>query len=421
MTDQPSSHKLFIPSVSTTYTLELTSKCNNTCVGCGNVFSRNWGEMPPERWAALLGKLQPHLVNVRVTGGEPTLHRQFPQLIQLIDRLDVPFVLFSNAVWPDRQKIIQVLLACHNLDGVLVSLHGKDNASHRQFVECNSFERTVQSIKEATQVGLRVDTNTILTRVNFRDIEAIVQLSLGLGSSSVAFNRYYGAPLTITTLSDAELSGAIGSIHTLKAQGMPVRFNNNVPACFSGRPSKSCPAGITHCTIDPLGNVRPCNHTAVTFGNLFEYSIRELWSSERASWWRNLIPEPCYQCAEFDRCRGGCKAMALQLKQEQDPLMCKPLAERLEQSSPRRLALYEEAVPLKNFVLRREDFGLLLVNRSCVLPVGVAAGPLLESLGEAYSLRVIKQRFGQKGLDFVGLLYQAGLVRMETPEEIEAK
>ncbi len=413
MAERPRGHKLYVPTVPTTYTLELTSYCNNACVGCGNVFSRDLGEMPAARWVSLLDRLRPHLLNIRVTGGEPTLHRHFPRIVEAIDRLDVPFVLFSNGVWEDRREIIQLLSDCRNLDGVLVSLHGRDHRSHRQFVGRDSFEQTVGSIRQAAQAGLLINTNTVFTRANFRNVEEIVQLSLGLGSGFVAFSRYYGSPNPVTALSDDEFRLAVASVHALKARGMPVRFNNNVPACFSGYPSKSCPAGITHCTIDPLGNVRPCNHVSVTFGNLFDCSIEEMWRSESARRWRGLIPQPCFQCAEFHRCRGGCKAMALRSDSGQDPLMRCPLAENLQQEAPRKLQLYEESAPVKNFDIRREEFGLLLVNRSRVLPVALAAEPLLDMLDGNHSLRKIKRQFGQEGLDFVGHLYVNGLIRLD--------
>jgi radical SAM protein with 4Fe4S-binding SPASM domain len=393
--------------------LELTSYCSNACVGCGNVFSRDLGEMPAVRWVSLLDRLRPHLLNIRVTGGEPTLHRDFPRIVEAIDRLDVPFVLFSNGVWEDRQEIIGLLSDCRNLDGVLVSLHGRDNRSHRQFVGRDSFEQTVRSIRRAAQAGLLINTNTVFTRANFGDVEEIAQLSLGLGSGLVAFSRHYGPVNPVTALSDDELRMAVASVHALTARGMRVRFNNNVPACFSGYPGKSCPAGITHCTIDPLGNVRPCNHVSVTFGNLFNRSIEEMWHSEPARQWRGLIPQPCFQCAEFHRCRGGCKAMALGSARGRDPLMRGPLAERLQQQAPRKLRLYEKSAPVRNFDIRREDFGLLLVNRSRVLPVTLSAEPLLNTLDGNHSLRAIERHFGQEGLDFIGQLYVNGLIRLD--------
>jgi len=410
MTEQSSSHRLYVPQAPTTYTLELTSYCNNACVGCGNVFSRGLGEMPVERWVSLLDRLHPYLDNIRVTGGEPTLHRQFSPIIRAIDRLEVPFVLFSNGVWESRQEMFSLLLGCSNLDGVLISLHGQNNSSHRQFVGHDSFEETVVSIREATQAGLSVNTNTVLNRANYRDVEEIAYFALGLGAGSVAFSRYYGAPTPVTALNDDELLYAIKSVHTLKARNVPVRFNNNVPACFTGYASKSCPAGITHCTIDPLGNVRPCNHAPVIFGSLFEHSIEVLWHSEQACWWRDLIPDACYRCAEFDSCRGGCKATALQLGQGQDPLMRSPLVKGLRQDIPRKVTLYEQAVPIRNFRIHEEKFGFWLVNRSRTLAVGPDFRQLLGLLDGVHSLRMIQHLCGQDALNLVGRLYVEGLV-----------
>jgi hypothetical protein len=93
--------------------------------------------------------------------------------------------------------------------------------------------------------------------------------------------------------------------------------------------------------------------------------------------------------------------------------MRRPLVEKLKRDVPRKLALYEKAMPLKNFVRLEEDFGFMLVNRSRVLPVDFAAEPLLDSLDGTHSLRTIEQQYGQEGLNFVGLLYREGLVRFD--------
>jgi hypothetical protein len=73
---------------------------------------------------------------------------------------------------------------------------------------------------------------------------------------------------------------------------------------------------------------------------------------------------------------------------------------------------FSGAIPHKDLVTRREEFGLLLINRSRVLAVGRAAESLLDMLDGTHSLRAIERQFGQEGLDFVGLLYQAGLVHL---------
>jgi radical SAM protein with 4Fe4S-binding SPASM domain len=74
----------------------------------------------------------------------------------------------------------------------------------------------------------------------------------------------------------------------------------------------SCAAGTdrAYYTIDPLGNVRPCNHTPTILGNLFQESFAELIAPERLAPFVLARPPFCDPCALRDVCQGGCKAAA---------------------------------------------------------------------------------------------------------------
>jgi len=399
-----------VPATPTTYTLELTSRCNSACTGCGNVFDRTLGEMAFERWRSILVQLKPHLVNLRLTGGEPTLYPQFAELTRFIDSLGVPFVIFSNGLWSQRDETLAVLLECNNLDGLLISLHGHTAQAHQAFAGVDSFDRVAGTIRLAAEAGLNTNTNTVLTRDNHQAIPAIVSLSGKLGARFAAFSRYYGAPVPVTDLTEDEFRTAAETIQRLRDQGLPVQFNNSVPSCFGRLPTKSCPAGITHCTIDPLGRVRPCTHAPHILGDLSAEPIAEIWHNEAARRWRDLIPDTCHACAEFVRCRGGCKAMAYHLRQSHDPLIRRPLQEPLRCASPGRMQLYSGARPEPNFTLREEAFGYLLINRNQIIPVRRETRPLLDALDGATTLSQIEQDFGSAGLEFVAHLFNKGLV-----------
>jgi radical SAM protein with 4Fe4S-binding SPASM domain len=330
----------------------------------------------------------------------------------LIDGLGVPFVLFSNGLWSDPDGKLKLLLGCANLDGVLISLHGCDRASHRAFAGVDSFNRVATTIRQAAQAGLAINTNTVLTRYNYQHIPEIVTLSQNLGASFTAFSRYYGPPTPVTDLSEKEFRLAVASIEELRRQRSRVQFNNCVPVCFDGQPTKSCPAGITHCTIDPRGRVRPCTHAPHILGNLFSQSITEIWQDPAAIQWRGLIPTECKTCAEFVRCRGACKAVAYHLQRDKDPLIRRPLRHPLPVTSPSRIQLYAGARPRPNFALREEDFGYLLVNRNQIIPVEREAKPLLDALDGTITLRQLRDEFGQASLTFVAYLFNKGLVHL---------
>jgi radical SAM protein with 4Fe4S-binding SPASM domain len=71
-----------------------------------------------------------------------------------------------------------------------------------------------------------------------------------------------------------------------------------------------CAAGSerAYYTLDPLGNVRPCNHSTTILGNLFEESFGDLVSSEKLKGFVNAFPAKCTGCEQLAACQGGCKA-----------------------------------------------------------------------------------------------------------------
>jgi radical SAM protein with 4Fe4S-binding SPASM domain len=73
-----------------------------------------------------------------------------------------------------------------------------------------------------------------------------------------------------------------------------------------------CAAGTerAYYTIDPVGNVRPCNHTSTILGNLFETSLKAMAKSSKLRQFMKARPLFCAGCRIENDCLGGCKAAA---------------------------------------------------------------------------------------------------------------
>ena len=73
-----------------------------------------------------------------------------------------------------------------------------------------------------------------------------------------------------------------------------------------------CAAGTdrAYYTIDPVGNVRPCNHTPTILGNVFEASLRDIAKAPALRQFMKARPAFCAGCAIENACLGGCKAAA---------------------------------------------------------------------------------------------------------------
>jgi len=393
------------------YTLEVTAACNAHCQGCGNVFARQDTCITPQQCQVILENIRPYVEMVRVTGGEPTLSPCFGPVLQLIDSLGKPLVVFTNGYWHQPQAVVDVLRGCHHLDGILVSLHGYSPESYRAFTAGDHFDLVVGNIRRANRAGVVVNTNLILTRQNIDHLPEALDVALRAGAAVVAFSRYYGKPiLGVTDLTPDHYRRALDQIAGFHAAGKPVKFNNHIPLCLSGEPTQICPAGDTHCTISPEGRVRVCNHSPYEVGNALTTPISQIWNSEKLQRWRTDIPEPCQHCRAYDFCGGGCWAHAQANHLSVDPLVGEPFLAPLARQ-PVRHVLYAGSRPRANFALRQEPFGYVLINRSQIFKTTPQAQPLLAALlaGEQ-TLAQIEANFGQPALDFIGLLYDRRLI-----------
>lgn len=398
--------------------LELTPFCDNRCLGCSNVFVQEEAHrsVPPSPpldlagWRQVLEKLRPHVHSLRLTGGEPTLHPEFAPIVRAVGELSVPFSVFTNGRWREPANLLSLLHEISQLRSLLISLHGSTAADHAPFCGIpGAFEEAVANIARAAEAGVTVNTSTVITDHNFDDLPAIARLSRRLGATHAVFSRLVGeAPCAP---SPDQLRQAVRQVEQLRIEGWSVELSVCVPQCFTPNSSGCCLAGLVFWTVDPWGNVRPCNHAPLLCGNLLEQDVAEIVDSSALADWHDLVPSACAECAVYTRCHGGCRAQAMLLGRARDDLIRDPLD--VDPNPPSEMLLPAEASPVARFSKRKEAFGWLLIRGAQVQPVSVWAGPVLEKLDGSLTLAEIERCFGQSGLSLVGLLLERGLVELE--------
>lgn len=294
--------------------LELTPACNNRCLSCCNVFSTQRTPVPlsGEEWEALIARLAPHVTWLKVSGGEPTLHPEFAEIVSFVHSLGLPFRLLTNGRWLEPKRVFALLQPMTSTMTLLVSLHGPDAPSHEAFSSVRgSFAEAAANIRWAAEAGLRVSTSTVLTRYNWNRVEEMVAFVRSLGADHAVFNRYIGRPLPLLEATPAQMAQAVQRVEVLIAAGEPVRWGTPVPLCVSPRATSGCLAGEAFATVDPWGNLRPCNHAPYVVGNLLAQSFEEVWHSPKMEAWRAMVPPECAGCGVYGSCHGGCRAEAM--------------------------------------------------------------------------------------------------------------
>ncbi len=327
------------PTLPSVFTVELTTACNNFCSGCANVeLSRSRAGRKNTlaymtRWQEVLDKIAASKTAntiVRFSGGEPTLHPAFARIIEYADGKGIPFAVLSTGRWTKLRPpaLITALRNRPNFLGFLVSLHGSDAGTHCAFVESppKVFDETCRNIRTAAQAGLRVFTNTVITCLNYNNVEKIVALSEALGAGHAVFNRFVAAAHPLLP-AGKELSFAVETVNYLRKSGRKCRIGNSLPKCFSPHNAYPAPAGYELCHISPSGKVRPDNFTHFSFGNIFDQSIQSIWQSDKAVFYRNYLPDTCTDCAALNSCRGGLKSLHIGTgRPVGDPLMLAPVS-----------------------------------------------------------------------------------------------
>ena len=402
---------MYILSQPAIYSLELTAVCNNCCAGCSNVYAKNRdpGFMSALQWEKLLASFAPEAVQIRLTGGEPSLHPEFFQILTAATRYDARVTIFTNGRWRHPLEFVQQLQGWPRLTGLLISLHGASALSHETFSGIKgSFAETVKNIRLAVQYGIRVSLSTILTCQSIKEIDAVVALSQELGVAHATFNRYLGAPLPGIEPTPEEYLHAIRQIEMLIQSKTPVRYGIGIPQCFAANDSEGCLAGVAYAAIDPWGNLRPCAHADTIVGSLHTTSLIDLWHSPQMNTWREQVPAECPRCPAFSVCHGGCRAVPGLRPEQRDPLRGARLNEF--KYTPAERLLPENGKPSLLARIRPESFGYVLLGNGRMYPVRAESFALLEALDGQTTFLELNQRFGQRELNLLGELWSAGMI-----------
>lgn len=324
--------------------LELTPKCNNRCPGCINEsFIENFSQrslnpsfrspfLKREEWQEVLSRLPNTVEAVILSGGEPTLHPEFTDILHELTQRGLPFAIFTNGRWPHPDRLLNTLRTNKEFQGFLISLHGTTHAVHDAFVGvAGAFNETVTNMQRAVQTKRPVAISMVIHRQNLHEVGEMPFFALDLGVQKVTFNRYLSTPERfkhtdnpIDSPSDDELRDAIRQIETLRSQlkgRLQISYGPTIPQCFEPSSAVGCSAGEAAIVIDPWGNIKPCLHSDLLCGNILQQDFQTIWTGNALRAWRETLNPICATCPLLSTCGGGCRAMLRAWGNNKDPLM----------------------------------------------------------------------------------------------------
>jgi MoaA/NifB/PqqE/SkfB family radical SAM enzyme len=340
-----------------TISLLLTYRCNLHCQMCGQ-----WGErgslknLPPaitRRYLELplierlIKEVRSFHPTITLFGGEPLLHPQWEEVVQLVKGAGLRCNMISNGILLKKQAEEAVRLG---LDEIIFSLDGPAEVHDRIRGGKGVFRRALEGFQHLERVKKKygkkrptVNVNSVIWEENQGMLQEVAEQAGRFGAQTITFHHLIFADQK--TFDETErimqASLACGSPdwagfimdelpridpeRIIEQKRLMERGKSDVPAFFYPNftdeeirayynsfyflPSsykQRCLSPWMVAYVLPDGTIKPCLSLGYAMGDLHDTPFKEIWNGERAVQFRRLLKERgyfpvCPRCTEFSR------------------------------------------------------------------------------------------------------------------------
>lgn len=264
--------------------MELTNRCNLRCLHCYDERHAATGDISMKIIDKVLEQGKDcGIEHLAFTGGEPTLHHSFAEIVHRVCETGYSYSFVSNGI--NFSKVYRILLEYRSgFIGLTFSLDGAQEETHDKIRGKGSYRRLMSAVSLCVFNQLPFTVNMVVTATNRGQVAEMVRLSEKLGSQGVRFGFLMFNQETARAgldLSPQESREVQEEIHALQetsdiAVGM-------APGFFSESPFYPCgPLEIDEFNLDYKGNLSLCcqlsgypgsNPDKATLGNLHEIDL----------------------------------------------------------------------------------------------------------------------------------------------------
>ena len=303
-----------------------TARCNLKCRHCyQDAGEKRADELNTEEAKRLIdGIIKAGFKVMIFSGGEPLMREDIFELLRYAADGGLRPVLGTNGTLLNEETVLRIKESGGAAAGI--SLDSLDPARHDRFRGAeNSFDLTLEGIRNFRKAGLRFQIHTTVMDWNRDEIEDIIDFAAAEGAASVHLFFLVpvgrGAQIEDTAVERNAYEQLLRRIMTKqKESSIPIK-----PTCapqytrvaaqlgvpLEKRFSKGCLAGLSYCVVSPSGKVRPCAYMTREAGDVREEPFDRIWAD--SSLFRLLRTQDyggsCGTCLYKDVC-GGCRARA---------------------------------------------------------------------------------------------------------------
>jgi radical SAM protein with 4Fe4S-binding SPASM domain len=266
--------------------LELTRRCNLRCVHCylgpqERVCAASDREMSTAQVISVLDQIvDAGCLELLITGGDPLLRRDFPEIYRHARLAGLAVTVFTNGT-PVTERIVALF---QDLPPriVEITLYGATAETYERITGVpGSYRRCLAGVARLHAAGIRLGLKTVLMTTNSHELDAIERLALS-----------FGAKFRFDPVLNACLDGGREPLGLRVEAGEAVRlefacperrrkwldFHARYPVFGQSDRIYQCGAGQTGFHVDAYGNLHACLMLSAAACSLWTGTFAEGWA-----------------------------------------------------------------------------------------------------------------------------------------------
>jgi MoaA/NifB/PqqE/SkfB family radical SAM enzyme len=260
-----------------TVSIEATRQCGAGCEHC--LIKEGEGELGQEDLISVIDQaLELGACIITFTEGDPLLREEIFDLIKHVDPNKAVVNLFTPGLEMTVEKAVKLKEA--GLYNLIVGVYSSEAEEHdRVRGVAGAHTRAVEAIRIALETGLMVTMSCHIRSGQVDRITDLYEFARELGVQELSV--WEGIPrVPEESLAQIEREKIVEIYRRINSTpGGPRLFSNTH---FEGQ-MLGCLAGRRWLHVGVDGNVRACPYLEKSYGNVLNNSLKEIWSSMRAS------------------------------------------------------------------------------------------------------------------------------------------
>lgn len=277
-------------------TVIVTYRCNARCTMCNRY---KCPSKPEEELSIETIKKLPKMYFTNITGGEPFIREDLPEIIRELYKKSDRIVISTNGFFTDR--IIKLCEEFPNV-GIRISIEGLEETNNKIRGLDDGFNKGYSTLKKLVDMkhpdvgfGMTVQDANAKDLVPLYDLSNELNMEFATASLHNSFYFVEAKNIIKDRLMVAKEFEKL--INKLLESNSPKKwfrayFNHGlINYIFGQKRLLPCDMAFDTFFIDPYGDVMPCNGTKnkEVMGNLNNQTWDELWNSEQAEKVRNTV------------------------------------------------------------------------------------------------------------------------------------